>query len=240
MARTTPWVACCLGIVAISLACGGDTFESSLAKYGAMGMVVVGEPGCDANAIQAVIEQRIDRYSAVHGAVSIHDDGIHVMLSGESIDENLPPLLIQPYQLQLIPVLTAPPPSAAGHWLADRNDPSVLLAVADQPSLTNDDVRAAHLNADTPQPIVNLSLTEAGAATFADLTASMIGQQLAIVVDDTLISAPFINERIAGGRVHISGMQWEEAAWLAAALNVPPLPCEVTVTYQALVPPTNP
>lgn len=53
--------------------------------------------------------------------------------------------------------------------------------------------------------VVQVGLTPAGAAAFADLTGRNVGKQVAIVVDGALVSAPIVQAPITGGAVQISG-----------------------------------
>ena len=54
------------------------------------------------------------------------------------------------------------------------------------------------------QPYVSLDLNGEGARLFADLTEKNVDEYMAIMLDETVNSAPVINERIPGGRVKIT------------------------------------
>lgn len=73
------------------------------------------------------------------------------------------------------------------------------------------------------QPTVTVDFTPAAARQFSDLTARISGHKLAVLVDGTVVAAPVINGRIAGGRAQItvgpSPHVAADAAALAAALN---------------------
>ncbi len=60
--------------------------------------------------------------------------------------------------------------------------------------------------------VVDLILTEEGAAAFAEMTSANVGKELPIVYDDQVISDPIVNEAITDGRAQISGMGSFEAA----------------------------
>jgi preprotein translocase subunit SecD len=65
-------------------------------------------------------------------------------------------------------------------------------------------------------------LNPEGARLFAELTRANVGQQLAILVDGEVYSAPVIAAPITGGRVSISGQfTHEEASDLATLLANP-------------------
>ncbi|HEY8088700.1 MAG TPA: hypothetical protein VIF09_12665 [Polyangiaceae bacterium] len=72
---------------------------------------------------------------------------------------------------------------------------------------------------------VTVTLSEPGAARFADATGAWVGQRLAIVVNGRVSSAPVVRSRIGGGKVSISmgagdrDKQLEDARRLAASLG---------------------
>lgn len=83
------------------------------------------------------------------------------------------------------------------------------------------------------QPIVSIEFTNEGATLFESITRENVGEQLAIFLDGQLMSAPVINEPIAGGKAVISGnFTAEEARDLVQNLNFGalPLPIELQST----------
>jgi protein-export membrane protein SecD len=74
-------------------------------------------------------------------------------------------------------------------------------------TLTGRYVKSAQLNFNnvTRQPEVFLEFDADGAKLFEDITAKNVGKQLAIFVDNELLTAPRVNERITGGRAQITG-----------------------------------
>ncbi|MER7113823.1 protein translocase subunit SecD [Saccharomonospora azurea] len=73
--------------------------------------------------------------------------------------------------------------------------------------------------------VVNLSFTPQGADTWADFTAQNIGQRAAFVLDTEVVSAPTINQAIAGGDTQITGQFTQsEAKNLADVLKYGSLP----------------
>lgn len=76
--------------------------------------------------------------------------------------------------------------------------------------------------------IVELSFTEEGAKTFAEITAANVGQQIAIVYDGKVISAPVVKQAITGGQASIDGMaSYEEAQNLASFIRIGSLSLEL-------------
>jgi len=74
----------------------------------------------------------------------------------------------------------------------------------------------------TSKPEIHLSFDSEGAAMFGTITKEHVGQQLAIVLDGELYSAPNINEPIMGGNCQITGnYDLKEAYRLANALENP-------------------
>jgi len=77
----------------------------------------------------------------------------------------------------------------------------------------------------TGLPVVSLELDNEGAKIFEKLTRENLGKQIAIFIDNTLISAPVVKEVIQGGKAIIQGnFSLEEARELAANLKQGALP----------------
>lgn len=76
----------------------------------------------------------------------------------------------------------------------------------EEPVLTDRDVNKAHV-ATVPEmgrPYIQVQLTRAAAKRFSELTARMANRKLAIVLDGEILSAPVVQSRIEGGRVHVT------------------------------------
>jgi preprotein translocase subunit SecD len=87
--------------------------------------------------------------------------------------------------------------------------------------------------------VVDFTLTGEGTSEFGDLTTALVGRQLAIVLDSTVISAPTINEPITGGTGQITGNFSEaRAKSLAAVLQAGALPVELERQQVQTVSPT--
>lgn len=86
--------------------------------------------------------------------------------------------------------------------------------------------------------LVYLELTDEGASVFADATAANVGKTLSIYMDDTLISAPTVNEAITGGTATITGdFTVEEVNKLANQINGGALPFSLeTASYSSISP----
>ncbi len=87
--------------------------------------------------------------------------------------------------------------------------------------------------------IVSLDLNTRGARLFEEITGANVKRQLAIILDDTIYSAPVIQERIPGGRAIITGrFTSEEARDLAIVLRTGALPAPVVIAEERTVGPT--
>lgn len=81
----------------------------------------------------------------------------------------------------------------------------------------------------TADYVISFTLNSEGAKIFADATANMIGQTLAIYLDDTQLIAPTVQSAITEGRGIISGMgSIERAQTIAAQIQSGALPMELT------------
>ena len=86
---------------------------------------------------------------------------------------------------------------------------------------------------------IDFTLTSSGAETFGDVTTRLRGRQLAIVVDNVVISAPTIEEPITGGSGVITGSFTKARAQdLATQLNSGALPVNLKKEQVETVSPT--
>ena len=78
------------------------------------------------------------------------------------------------------------------------------------------------------QFVVELTLTDAGAQKFAEVTSANVGNRCPIVYDEQIISNPTVEEAITGGKAQISGMStFEEAEELASSIRIGSLSLEL-------------
>jgi preprotein translocase subunit SecD len=88
-------------------------------------------------------------------------------------------------------------------------------------------------------PYVAVELDARGAGIFDAMTADNVGRRLAIVLDNTVYSAPVIKERIPGGHVQITGrFSMDEAHDLAIVLRSGALPAPVEIEEERTVGPS--
>ena len=89
---------------------------------------------------------------------------------------------------------------------------------------------------------VKLELTDEGAELFSDATGRLIGQQISIWMDDTMISAPRVDSQIPGGIAYITGgaqgFDVKEAKALADRINGGALPFKLETENFSTISPT--
>ncbi len=128
-------------------------------------------------------------------------------------------------------ILTGPGDAATG-------GPSYYL-VRRVAAVTGQDLRTARVQLDANNlPAVGFTLNSAGAASFARVTGENIGRFLAIVLDNSVQSAPRIEGRIANDGQIAGGFTQEEAADLALILNSGALPATLTYLQEQTIGPT--
>ena len=89
------------------------------------------------------------------------------------------------------------------------------------------------------EPYVSIDFDKKGARIFERVTADNVNQRLAIVLDNSVYSAPVIQEKIAGGKARITGrFTTEEARDLAIVLRAGALPAPVNVLEERTVGPS--
>ncbi len=117
----------------------------------------------------------------------------------------------------------------------------IPLVVESKTVLTGDLLSNANVRIDTRfnEPYVAIDFNSVGAKRFDQITAANVGRRMAIVLDDTVYSAPVIRERISGGSAQISGSFTEqEATDLAIVLRAGSLPAPVNILENRTVGPS--
>lgn len=88
----------------------------------------------------------------------------------------------------------------------------------------------------TNKPEIGLEFNDEGAEIFGELTGKNIGKRLAIAIDNVLISAPTVQEKISGGKAQITGsFTIKEARELSRNLNAGALPVPIKLISQQSV-----
>ncbi|NBV82821.1 protein translocase subunit SecD [bacterium] len=123
---------------------------------------------------------------------------------------------------------------AKGKVVSER--PIILKTVA----LTGADLKMASPGQNQySEGVVNIEFTTEGAEKFKAATTRSVGRPLAIILDGKIISAPNVNEPIAGGRAQISGrFSVQELRDLVIQLKAGALPVPVEIVSNKVVGPT--
>ena len=89
------------------------------------------------------------------------------------------------------------------------------------------------------EPYVALEFNSEGSRIFDRITGENVNKRIAIVLDNTVYSAPVVRERISGGKASITGgFTPDEAKDLAIVLRAGALPAPVTVIQNITIGPT--
>ncbi len=128
--------------------------------------------------------------------------------------------------------------------MADRHpDGSTIyrpLYIERRLQLSGDTIKDSSVQYDPlNQPYISLSFTSEGAKSFGRITEANVGRQLAIILDETLYSAPNLREAIYGGNAQITGgFSVKEARTVVNVLRAGAMPGRVQIVEERTVAPT--
>jgi len=89
------------------------------------------------------------------------------------------------------------------------------------------------------EPYVSINFDTKGGQEFERITAANVKKRMAVVLDNTIYSAPVIQERISGGRAQITGtFSMQEANDLAIVLRAGALPAPLKIVQDLTVGPS--
>jgi preprotein translocase subunit SecD len=119
---------------------------------------------------------------------------------------------------------------------------SVPMLIKKQVLLTGDlltDARVKFGGEIGGEPYVALEFNSEGGRIFDQVTGANVNKRLAIILDNSVYSAPVIRERISGGKASITGsFTMDEAKDLAIVLRAGALPAPVKVIQNITIGPT--
>ena len=117
-------------------------------------------------------------------------------------------------------------------------EPSRHYLVTRRVYVSGEDLTGAQATFQDSQPVVSFSFNPVGAQRFGRVTQENVGENLAIVLDNEVISAPVIRDAILGGNGIISGsFSLTEAQDLALLLRAGALPAPMTIVEERTVGP---
>ncbi len=117
------------------------------------------------------------------------------------------------------------------------------VGTEEEPGLIPTDLTGADLKSsdvvfdqNTGKPAVSIEFTQEGSRKFEEITERNVGKPLPIILDEDVISAPMVQEKISGGSAQISGdFSLQEAKNLSIQLNAGALPAPVLLVEQRTV-----
>lgn len=116
-----------------------------------------------------------------------------------------------------------------------------LYATKKTPELTGGVIVDARASVDPEdnRPIVNMEMNSEGSREWARITGANINKRISIALDNSVFSAPTVQNKIVGGRSRITGMESpNEARLLEIVLKAGALPAPVAIIEQRTVGPS--
>jgi len=115
-----------------------------------------------------------------------------------------------------------------------------LLGVSDEVELSGEAVTDASVQfSRTNQPEVNITMNSDGARIWARVTGANVGEFISIALDGVIYNYATVEERIAGGRTRISGLESRaEAQDIVTILKSGALPAPVDIVGERTVGPS--
>ncbi len=193
-----------------------------------------------------VVRRRIDELGTREPTIIRQGSNrIVVQVPGLSDPKALKNLLGRTAKLEFKLVDTTADPAAVAQGRAPAGSQLLpypgqgLIAVKRATIISGDQLADARQSYDqNQQPNVSINFNSEGGRRFARVTQENVGRPFAIIVDNSVISAPNINEPILGGSASISGgFTVDSANQLAIALRSGKLPVDLAVVQESTVSP---
>ncbi len=127
--------------------------------------------------------------------------------------------------------------------LGSKNSPNDLYLIDKNSPMANVKVKSASATTDTDNPgkaKINFSFSDEDAQRFGDLTQSLIGKGLAILVNWEVQSVPIVRSKITKSGQITGNYTPEEAADIAARISVQEYPVQLLVLSDPTTTPGNP
>jgi preprotein translocase subunit SecD len=207
--------------------------------------------------VMRTLERRVNQLGVAEPIIAIHGergDQILIQLPGVSDVEQAKEVLKKTAQLHLKLVEDqagsreallqksagqVPPGKEVVQGQGDTPGQPVFYLVSRESVITGRDLKNARVSVDeNNQPAVSFTLNASGAAKFKQATGANVGRQLAIVLDNSVESAPVIRSQISD-EGQISGrFTTEEADVLAKVLRAGALPATLNSLQELTVGPS--
>ncbi|MHB1207863.1 MAG: protein translocase subunit SecD, partial [Rhodospirillaceae bacterium] len=189
-----------------------------------------------------IIRRRIDEFGTSEPNIQLQGrDRIIVELPGVGNPDRIKALIGQTAKLEFHMVepgandLNNLPP---GTVALPEKDTGQMLIVRRRVEVAGERLKDAQPSFQNGGAIVNFRFDTAGGKQFATTTSNNVGQRLAIVLDNKVISSPSIRSPIVGGSGYIDGMGTiENAKDLALLLRAGALPAPLNVIEERSVGP---
>jgi preprotein translocase subunit SecD len=216
-----------------------------------------------ANQVVTILRRRLDDANYTEANVStLGNSGIRVEIPGIDNPQQAESLIGQRGELYFAQVLDTvqssvqPAPKiglqyAGAQWLR-TSDPSAppntwylvnknIQVGAGTLQLSGSDVTnaAAAMNTSNGGWEIDLSFGTKGSQNFYQITQALVGKPLAIVLDNSVLSAPIVQQAIQGGHAQITGnFTYKQAQDLAALIRSGNLPVTLNLTEEQTIGPT--
>lgn len=203
--------------------------------------------------LRDVIERRVNLFGVAEPVIQVQNDRLIVELAGiKDVNQAIQMIGQTPYLEFKQPrpegqteQILAKQRELQGKTIEDMQKvPNWEMAMQDPyfeaTQLTGKYLKKAELGFDqtSQKPLVLIEFNDEGTKLFSELTKANTGKQLAIYIDDTLISAPVVQEEIDGGKAQITGQfTLDQAKKLARDLNAGALPVKINLISQQTVGP---
>jgi preprotein translocase subunit SecD len=187
---------------------------------------------------EAAIEARLRQMRVVHELEVLSPTELRLHVVG--VDPEFTRYLTRRGHIEFIAILDEPGAQGRTLRLCEQGACTDVV-VAPETRISNEHIANAEVFIDpnTNAPSVSIGFTGEGGARFASLTTELVGRRLAIVLDDTVMSAPRVQEPITGGRAVITmgsaseaEMRPEAEAIALALRGGVPLECAWTITSE--------
>ena len=184
---------------------------------------------------ELIVRNRVDRLGVAEASIQRQGiDSILVQLPGISDPEEALATLGSTGQLEFVDFASIVATGVVGEGtIVQPGTYTVLMA--------GDTITGAQISTDPNTNRISVSLTfdQEGTETWAEITSARVGQQIAIVLDGKIESAPVIREPILTGDTEISGdFSPEEAKRLKTVLETGALPVALEFSESRVVGPT--